>query len=121
MFNPSYEDEEEKKVDVTLEWPRKSKRQEVPFRSEDSSTNHLKKVKPTFQVPNPTFYAIATDFASLRLDSSTLDRLSSAFGVSALLDHELAALSSAIFYAVVTLLCKAIKADVAVVFNSMDL
>ena len=53
MFNPSYEDEEEKKVDVTLERPRKSKPQEVPLRCEHSGANHLKKVKPRFQVPNP--------------------------------------------------------------------
>nr|POE92772.1 histidine--trna ligase, cytoplasmic [Quercus suber] len=119
MFKPSYENEEEKKVDVTLERPRKSKRQEVPLRSEDSGTNHLKKVKPTFQVPNPTLYAVATDFTSLRLDSSTLDRLSLAFGVSALLDHELATLS-AVSDVVVALSCEAIKANVAMVFNLMD-
>ena len=76
-------------------------------------------MKPTFQVPNPTLYAIATDFASLRLNSSALDKLSSAFGVSTLLDHESATLS-AVFDAVVALSCEAIKADVAAVFNSMD-
>nr|POE67187.1 histidine--trna ligase, cytoplasmic [Quercus suber] len=86
MFNPSHEDEEEKK---------------------------------TFQVPNPTLYAIATDFTSLRLDSSALDRLLLTFGVSALLDHESTALS-AVSNAVAALLCEAIKVDVAVVFNSMD-
>ena len=41
LFIPSYEDEEEKKVDVTLERSIKSKRQEIPLRSEDSSANHL--------------------------------------------------------------------------------
>ncbi|KAF3945766.1 hypothetical protein CMV_027891 [Castanea mollissima] len=153
------------------------------MRSEDSGANHLKKVKPTSQVPNPTLYAIATDFASLQLDSSALDRLSSPssnhasppvhsqfsiphppplcsdhstllpiqisealnkfknsqldetleldsielskeeaslveslyprglFGVSALLDHESAALS-AVSNAVTALSCEAIKADV---------
>ena len=76
-------------------------------------------MKPTFQFPNPTLYAIATDFTSLRLDSSAIDRLSSAFGVSALLDHESAALS-AVSDAVAALSCEAIKVDVAAVFNSMD-
>ena len=76
-------------------------------------------MKPTFQFPNPTLYAIATDFTSLRLDSSALDRLSSMFGVSALLDHESAALS-AVSDAVAALSCEAIKADVAAVFNLMD-
>ncbi|KAF3953019.1 hypothetical protein CMV_021491 [Castanea mollissima] len=92
---------------------------EVPLRSEDFGANHLKKVKPTFQVPYPTLYAIAIDFASLRLDSSTLDRLSSAFGVFALLDHESVALS-AVSDVVAALSCKTIKVDVAVVFNLMD-
>ena len=76
-------------------------------------------MKPTFQVPNPTLYTIATDFALLRLNSSALDRLSSAFGVSTLLDHESATLS-AVFDEVVALSCEASKADVAAVFNSMD-
>ena len=53
MFNPSYEDEEEKSVDVTLERPRKSKPQEVPLLCECSDANPLQAMKPTLQIPTP--------------------------------------------------------------------
>uniref|UniRef100_A0A2N9GBR1 Formin-like protein n=1 Tax=Fagus sylvatica TaxID=28930 RepID=A0A2N9GBR1_FAGSY len=53
MFNPSYEDEEEKRVNVTLERPRKSKPQEVPLLCECSDANPLQAMKPTLQIPTP--------------------------------------------------------------------
>ncbi|KAG7954694.1 hypothetical protein I3843_11G032300 [Carya illinoinensis] len=52
-FNPSFEDEKEKRVDVRVERPRKSQSQEVPLLSECSEGIPLEVVKTIVQIPTP--------------------------------------------------------------------
>lgn len=53
VFNPSFEDEKEKRVDVRVEGPRKSQSQEVPLPSECSEGIPPEVVKTVLQIPTP--------------------------------------------------------------------